>query len=170
MTTLVGLHGLHRSCFPHQVFGRQPPPGAGYKFRDRGVCLWHSRDQVQVGGFVVAEIRSRSAASSWPRSGPGRWLRFCCLLRVSRAGRLASPSPFVGAVWAAGILATVLGFGEVVGAGGLSPCPFFGAVYVVGFLATVRGLVGPRDEGLGIPWPLLGCPGRFFLHVASRFC
>ena len=23
-------------CSPHQVFGRQPPPGAGYKFRDLG--------------------------------------------------------------------------------------------------------------------------------------
>ena len=31
-----------------------------------------------VCGFVVAEIRSRSAASAWPRSGPGRRLRARC--------------------------------------------------------------------------------------------
>ena len=53
MTTLVGLHELHRSSFPHQVFGRQPPP------------------------------RSTSVASPWPRSGPVRRLRFCWLLRGS---------------------------------------------------------------------------------------
>ena len=36
------------------------------------MCLWHGRDQVQDGAFVVAEIRPRSAATAWPRSGPGR--------------------------------------------------------------------------------------------------
>ena len=129
MTTLVGLHELHRSCFPHQVFGRQPPPGAGYKFRDRAVCPWHGRDQVRVCGFAVAEIRN-SLAASFVLSPS----------RVGRAGTLASPSPFVGAAKAAGILATVLGFG------------------------------GRRGRGLGIPWLFLGCQGCFFLHVASRFC
>ena len=39
------------------------------------MCLWRGRDQVQVGGFVVAEIRPRSVASSWPRSGAARRLR-----------------------------------------------------------------------------------------------
>ena len=78
MMTLVGLHELHRSCFPQQVFGRQLPPRAGYKFRDRAVCLRHGRDQVQVSGFVVAEIRTSSAASF-----------------LLSSGSLASPSPFM---------------------------------------------------------------------------
>ena len=41
-----------------------------------------------------------------------------------------------------------------------SPCPFLGAVYVEGLLATVRGFQGSRGQGLGIPWPLLRCQGR----------
>ena len=52
-------------------------------------------------------------------------------------------------------------------AGGLaSPCPFLGAANVVVLLASVRGFRGPGDKGLGIPWPLLGCPGRVL--CASR--
>ena len=61
------------------------------------VCLWHGRDQVQVGGFVVAEIRSRSA-SSWARSGRPAALLLLSPSGVGRAGGLASPSLFVGAV------------------------------------------------------------------------
>ena len=38
-----------------------------------------------------------------------------------------------------------------------SPCPFLGAVYVVGLLATVGGFWGRQGWGLGIPLPFLGC-------------
>ena len=34
------------------------------------MCLWRGRDQVQVSGFVVAEVRSSPAALVWPSSGP----------------------------------------------------------------------------------------------------
>ena len=39
----------------------------------------------------MAEIRSRSAASSSPSSGPGQRLRFCCLLRGSAGLGISQP-------------------------------------------------------------------------------
>ena len=82
MTTLVGLRAVKLLLFHSSGFSsRQPPPGAGYNFWDRVVCLWQSRDQVQDGGFVVAQVgsvvefRSWSAGSTWPRSGGALWLQ-----------------------------------------------------------------------------------------------
>ena len=43
--------------------------GAGCKYPDRLVCLWHGRGQTVLWRFCVAEVRSRSRASAWPRSG-----------------------------------------------------------------------------------------------------
>ena len=87
--------------------------------------------------LVLVRFRSRLLGASGSR------VVSLCLSRcsgVGRAGGLASLSPFVGAVQAAGIFASVRGFG------------------------------GRRGRGLGIPWPLPGCQGRFFFSVASGLC
>ena len=82
------------------ALSRQPPPGVGYKYRDRLVCLWHGRGQIVLWRFCVAEVKSRSVASAWPRSGRALGLLLgrgqvviCgfCLAEV-RSSSVASPA------------------------------------------------------------------------------
>ena len=58
------------------------------------------------------------------------------------------------------------------------PSPFVGAVLAAGIFASVRGFGGPRGQGLGISWPLPGCQSRFFARsrrvsvsvIGAPFC
>ena len=116
MTTLVGLHAVTLLLFLSSSFSsRQPPRGAGYKFRARVVCLWHGRDQVQLGGFVsvISHVMARELFNFFVGALDYGSVLVCliagcrksCGLRrgcalgsgVLGAGYLASPGPSLGA-------------------------------------------------------------------------
>ena len=123
-----------------------------------GRRLRRGRDQVHIGGFVVAEIRCCSAALPWPRSGPVRRLRFCWLLRGSGMSQ-----PFHGCrigcryprecAWVRGSS----------GQGAWHPP----AISWVPYTSWVSSRLSAAS---GVPWSLLGCQGWFSLRDGSRFC
>ena len=64
------------------------------------MCQWHGRGQIVLWRFCVAEVRSRSVASAWPRSGRALGLLLgrghlvlsgVCLAEV-RSSSVASPA------------------------------------------------------------------------------
>ena len=102
------------------------------------VCGWHwlplllGRGQVLLCGFCLAEVMTSSAGS--PAS--------CWSCAVSSERRCPRGSGFVGA------------------GGLASSSPFMGAVYAAGFLVAVRLLGARRGRGFGIPLPFRGCRKR----------
>ena len=111
--------------------------------------------------LVLVRFRSRLLAASGSR------VVSLCLSRcsgVGRAGGLASLSPFVGVVQAAGIFASVRGFGGRRGRGLSIPLPVLGCRKGCRYPRDCPGLRGVHGaRGLASPGPFLGAKADFIL-------
>ena len=154
------------------IAGTWPPPGVSLAPRSLSVCscspgslpLWSSvrlrlplesswllKAASSTSLLLCVSLRLSLQATSGACSASS-WLRFSP--RVGRAGGLASPSPFVGAVLAAGSSGVVL-----VG-GSATPGLMLGAIYAAGMFVLARLFWGRLGRVLGISRPIAGCLPR----------